>query len=172
MKKTIFALMMLASFVAAQAQGLTGKLWAAQIDEKSGDELIALSFNADNTMNMHLEGVETEKSDEMDLILTIDVDVPGTYTLKGDKLTINLDQDKATVDFDLDIDGADDATKSFVLGMLKSEIDKEKGKLAKEMFKDIPFNNVPFTVKKVTATTLVIADVDDEYEFVAIPQDQ
>lgn len=169
MKKTFFTLMLiLASVVTINAQSLTGKTWIADLSE-DGDKTIAnLTFNDDGSMTMKLDVSSVEDAGGMQMIILVDANVPGTYTLDGDKLSINFDAKKADMKCDVDLKGLDDATKAMYKGMILGEINKQKASLLDEILGSLPFIKSPIMVKSITDTALNLEIEGQAFELKAV----
>ena len=93
------------------------------------------------------------------------VTVPGTYTLSGKDLKMNLNRSKAEVEFDYDVKGMNAKAKAVMDKEMKSQFDGMK-----KEFKDMMLNGMPkmHNMKIVTLESkkLVIKDDDgDEIPF-------
>ena len=140
MKKTLFTLiLMIASAFAINAQNLTGKEWCTMIPDEDGNE-IAFEMTFENNGSCEIEVVEVEEMKESGakIIIEVELDIPGTYTLNGKDLKLNLDKGKTKVDIDVDIEGLDAQTKAMMKQMIKPELEKGKNEAKEELLKIVP----------------------------------
>ena len=140
MKKTLFTLMlMIASAFAINAQSLTGKEWCTMIPDEDGNQIaLEMTFKDNGSCEIELVAVEEMKEIGAKLIIEVEIDIPGTYTLKEDNLNVTLIKEKAKVDFDVDIEGVDAQTKALMKQMIKPELEKNKEEVINESLKSLP----------------------------------
>lgn len=159
MKKTIFTLMlMIASAITVNAQSLTGKEWCTMIPDEEGNEIaLEMEFKQNGLCEIELETKENINEGGMNMVIEVDLDVPGTYTLEGKKLDVKLKKESAKIDIDCDINGVDAQTKAMVKQMMKPELEKSKLEVQQEMLKSLP-NLEGMSIVSLDDNTLVIAD--------------
>ncbi len=140
MKKTLFTLMlMIASALAINAQSLTGKEWCTMIPDEDGNQIaLEMTFKDNGSCEIELVAVEEMKESGAKMIIEVEIDIPGTYTLNGKNLNIKLAKEKAKVDFDVDIEGVDAQTKALMKQMIKPELEKNKEEVINESLKSLP----------------------------------
>lgn len=100
MKKILFAFIALTAVMSVQAQSLCGSWRSMQPDvatEEDGTMMIqnlTYTFSEDGTYSMVDElTISTEPAPTMALEVATNIDVRGTYTLEGDKLTLTPNMD-------------------------------------------------------------------------------
>lgn len=169
MKKSLFTLMlMLVSVLALNAQSLTGKEWFTKLSPDDGGEVfVTLNFEKNGTCEMLVATDYHIEQDGVPITVAGGVTVPGTYTLNGKDLKMNLNRSKAEVEFDYEVKGMDTKTKAIMDKTMKSEFDGMK-----KEFKDMMLNGMPkmHNLKIITLESkkLVIKDDDgDEIPFFA-----
>lgn len=160
-------MLMLASMITVNAQSLTGKTWTTDLSEDNEKSIVNFNFNDDGTMKMVLDAESTEDAGGMKMVIILKADVPGTYTLDGDKLSLKFDNKKADVKCDVDLVGLDATTKSMYKGMILGEINKQKAALLDEVLGSLPFSKDPIIVKSVTDKELVFEIDGTELKFTA-----
>ena len=169
MKKSVLALLlMIVSVLALNAQSLTGKEWYTKLSPDDGGEVfVTLTFEKNGTCEMLVATDYQIKIDGVPISVAGGVTVPGTYTLSGKDLKMNLNRSKAEVEFDYDVKGMNAKAKAVMDKVMKSEFDGMK-----KEFKDMMLNGMPkmHNMKIVTLESkkLVIKDDDgDEIPFFA-----
>ena len=167
MKESIFTLMlMFVSVFALNAQNLTGKEWFTKLSPDDGGEVfVTLTFEKNGTCEMLVATDYHIKQDGVPITVAGGVTVPGTYTLNGKDLKMNLNRSKAEVEFDYDVKGMDAKTKAIMDKTMEPEFNGMK-----KEFKDMMLNGMPkmHNMKIVTLESkkLVIKDDDgDEIPF-------
>ena len=169
MKKAVFSLMlMLASVVAVNAQSLTGKDWCTMIPDEDGTQIaFQMNFENNGTCKIELVAVQDMSESGMKMSIGMELDIPGTYKLNDKDLKLNLDREKAKVDIDIDVEGVDAQTKAMVKSMMKSEIEKGKSEVKKELLEVVPdLENMK--IVSLDKNRLVLADnTGAEMEFYA-----
>lgn len=167
MKESIFTLMlMFVSVFALNAQNLTGKEWFTKLSPDDGGEVfVTLTIEKNGTCEMLVATDYQIKQDGVPISVAGGVIVPGTYTLNGKDLKMNLNRSKAEVEFDYEVKGMDAKTKAIMDKTMKPEFDGMK-----KEFKDMMLNGMPkmYNMKIVTLESkkLVIKDDDgDEIPF-------
>lgn len=140
MKKAIFTLVLIiAQIVTVNAQGLTGKEWCTMIPDEDGNDIaFEMTFENNGSCGIEVIAVEEMKESGAKMIIDVQLDIPGTYTLNGKDLKLNLDKGKAKVDIDVDIEGMDAQTKTMMKQMIKPELEKGKNEVKEELLKVIP----------------------------------
>lgn len=165
MKKTIFTLMfVLASTLVINAQSLTGKQWCTKIADEDGQEIVLiLSFEENGSCEVVMAVEEDMKEDGVPIELYAGVAIPGTYTLNGKDIKLNLNKGKTNVEIDYDIKGMDAKTKSLMDKQIRSEIDGMKGEFKKMMLDGMPnMDNIKIVSldnKKLVVTLSVGAEL-------------
>ena len=103
MKKTLFTLMlMLVSAFVMNAQSLTAHQWGTKLADDDGkDVLVALAFDKNGACELQVGAEHQMKEDGVPINILGSVAVPGTYTLNGKDLTMDLNRGQAEVDFDM-----------------------------------------------------------------------
>ena len=167
MKKSVLTLMlMLVSVLALNAQSLTGKEWFTKLSPDDGGEVfVTLTFEKNGTCEMLVATDYQIKQDGVPISVAGGVTVPGTYTLSGKDLKMNLNRSKAEVEFDYDVKGMNAKTKAIMDKTMEPEFNGMK-----KEFKDMMLNGMPkmHNMKVVTLESkkLVIKDDDgDEIPF-------
>ena len=173
MKKTIFTLMLLfASALAINAQSLTSNAWFTMIDLAEEEKAaFVINFNDDGTCAIAIGADQVMNEEGMKMTIAMTAKVPGTYTLNGKDLNMNLDNDNATVDIDYEIEGIDASTKKMMDAMIKPELEKQKPEIKKMILGSLPkMNNLK--VVTVSKEKLVLADAatDEELTFMPAPE--
>ena len=159
MKKTLFTLMlMLVSALAINAQSLTGKEWCTMIPDEDGNQIaFEMKFENNGTCEIELAAIQEMKESGMKMSIGIELEVPGTYKLNGKDLSLNLNREKAKIDFDVDFEGVDSQTKAMMMQMIKPELEKGKAEAKKEMLNSLPDLN-GLKVVSLDNNRLVLAD--------------
>jgi len=159
---------MLVSVLTLDAQSLTGKEWFTKLSPDDGGEVfVTLTFEKNGSCEMLVATDYQIKIDGVPISVAGGVTVPGTYTLSGKGLKMNLIRNKAEVEFDYEVKGMDAKTKAIMDKEMKSQFDGMK-----KEFKDMMLNGMPkmHDMKIVTLESkkLVIKDDDgDEIPFFA-----
>ena len=140
MKKTFFTLlMMLVSALVLTAQSLTAHQWGTKLaDEDGKDVLVSLYFDKNGTCELLVGAEHQMKEDGVPITIMGSVTVPGTYTHKGDDLTMDLNRGKAEVDFDYEIKGMDASTKAKMDKQIRGELNGLKGEFKNTMLDGMP----------------------------------
>ena len=89
--------------------------------------------------------------------IAIELVIPGTYKLDGQDLSVNLNNEKAKIDLDVDIEGVDAQTKAMMIQMIKPELEKGKAEAKKELLKMLP-NMGNMKVVSLDNHRLILAD--------------
>lgn len=173
MKKTLFTLMLiLSSALMLNAQSLTGKSWAAQLDDGQGHDVkMVMELNKGGDCLIALLAQLPMNKDGTKILVEADAAVPGTYTVTGKALNVNLAKGNAQVELNTKLLNSDlDAgTRKKLEGILNNELIKQKKDILEGMLECIP-NMKNATIKTLTDTKLVIAAASgQEMEFVAVP---
>ena len=159
---------MLVSVLTLDAQSLTGKEWFTKLSPDDGGEVfVTLTFEKNGSCEMLVATDYQIKIDGVPISVAGGVTVPGTYTLSGKDLKMNLIRNKAEVEFDYEVKSMDAKTKAIMDKEMKSQFDGMK-----KEFKDMMLNGMPkmHDMKIVTLESkkLVIKDDDgDEIPFFA-----
>ena len=140
MKKTFFTLvLMLMSAIVINAQSLTAHQWGTKlISEDNQEVLVELTFEQNGTCELQVGAEHQMKEDGVPINILGSVAVPGTYTLKGKDLTMDLNRGKAEVDFDYEIKGMDKETKAKMDKQIRNELNGLKGEFKKTMLDGMP----------------------------------
>lgn len=159
MKKTVFTLMlMLVSAFAINAQSLTGKEWCTMVPDEDGNQIaFEMKFENNGTCEIELAAIQEMKESGMKMSIAMELEVPGTYKLNGKDLSLNLNREKAKIDFDVDFEGVDSQTKAMMMQMIKPELEKGKAEAKKEMLNSLPDLN-GLKVVSLDNNRLVLAD--------------
>lgn len=162
-----------------QAQSIIGS-WTTDAREligvdndmcKKADCIFTFNQNGTAAMTWDLTMFMNEE-EGMSMDMGIKVAMSGTYTKKGQEVTLDLDKDKTTVDlYKLELNLAPEMesalaavgmTKAQMVEMIKNQIDP------KEMMSDVEDLNGTFYIRTLTATQLVLGDdgvdADDDGE--------
>lgn len=172
MKKTIVTLLLIAaSVVAMQAQSLTGKTWAAQLDDGAGHDFkLVMEFENGGECLVAILSQLPMEEDGVKIDITADAAIPGSYTVNGKKLDVKLAKSNAKMDLNVDLSrsGVPAANRKMAETMLKSELEKQKKELLDEIMECVP-NLKNATIKTLTDTKLVLVDASgQEMEFAAV----
>ena len=140
MKKSIFTLvLMLVSVFVINAQSLTAHQWGTKlISEDNQEVLVSLYFDKNGTCELMVGAEHQMKEDGVPIDIMGSVTVPGTYTHKGDDLTLNFNRGKAEVDFDYEIKGMDAKTKAKMDKQIRGELNGLKGEFKSTMLDGMP----------------------------------
>ena len=140
MKKLLFTWMLiLMSAIVVNAQSLTAHQWGTKLADDDGkDVLVALAFDKNGTCELLVGAEHQMKEDGVPITITGSVSVPGTYTLNDKDLTMNLNRDKAEVDFDYEIKGLDKQTKAKMDKQIRGELNGMKGEFKNTMLNGMP----------------------------------
>ena len=161
MKESILTLMlMLVSVLALDAQSLTGKEWYTKLSPDDGGEVfVTLTFEKNGTCEMLVATDYQIKQDGVPISVAGGVTVPGTYTLNGKDLKMNLNRSKAEVEFDYDVKGMNAKAKAVMDKEMKSQFDDMK-----KEFKDMMLDGMPkmHNMKVVTLESKKLVIKDDE----------
>ena len=169
MKKTLFAMMlMLASAIVMNAQSLTGKQWCTVLTSEDGvDVAVALTFDKNGSCELVVAAEDEMKVDGVPITMMGEVTVPGTYTLNGKDLKMNLNRAKAEVDVDYEVKGMDAKTKAAMDKEIRAELNGIKKDFKKTMLDGMPkMNNMK--VVTLESKRLILKDDDgDDIPFYA-----
>ena len=84
-------MLMLVSALAVNAQSLTAHQWGTKLADNDGkDVLVALAFDKNGACELLVGAEHQMKEDGVPITITGSVSVPGTYTLNGEDLTMDL----------------------------------------------------------------------------------
>ena len=169
MKKTLITLMlMLVSAIVMNAQSLTGKQWCTVLtSEDNVDVAVALTFDKNGTCEL-VVGTEHEmKIDGVPITIVGGVTVPGSYTLNGKDLKMNINRGKAEVDIDYEVKGMDAKTKAAMDKQIRGKINGFKKEFKQTMLDGMPkMNNMK--IVSLESKRLILKDDDgDEIPFYA-----
>ena len=130
---------MLASVIAINAQSLTAHQWGTKLADDDGkDVLVALAFDKNGACELLVGAEHQMKEDGVPITITGSVSVPGTYTLNGKDLTMDLNKNKAEVDFDYEIKGMDAKTKAKMDKQIRGELNSYKNEFKNTMLNGMP----------------------------------
>lgn len=99
---------------------------------------MTLTFEKNGTCEMLVATDYHIKQDGVPITVAGGVTVPGTYTLNGKDLKMNLNRSKAEVEFDYDVKGMDAKTKAIMDKTMEPEFNGMK-----KEFKDMMLNGMP-----------------------------
>ena len=120
-------------------QGLTGKQWCTVLNDEDGEGVaVALTFEKNGTCELVIAVEQQMKEDGVPINILGSVAVPGTYTLNGKDLTMDLNKGQAEVDFDYEIKGMDAKTKALMDKQIRNELNSLKGEFKKTMLDGMP----------------------------------
>ena len=163
MKKLMISLLMLmACSVQGFAADLLGK-WKTTINDDGNDMLCEVTINANDLV---FAVTASEEDDEMGTLAML-VEIPGTYTRKGNNLRINLQKDR--IDIKLKefkpknpelkkLLEEDPKAKDAFMVLIESMISAYKD----QMMGEGDILNGEVTIKELTATTLTLEDETDK----------
>ena len=127
------------SVIVLNAQSLTDKQWGTKLaDEDGKDVLVSLTFEKNGTCELLVGAEHQMKEDGVPINILGSVAVPGTYTLNGDDLKMDLNRGKAEVDFDYEIKGMDAKTKAKMDKQISNELNSLKGEFKNTMLDGMP----------------------------------
>ena len=170
MKKLFFTLMlMFVSAIALNAQSLTGKQWATKLLDEEGNEIVVSLYFDENGACEMLVGTDYEiKEDGVPIDIMGSVSGPGTYTLNGKDLIMDLNRGKAEVDFDYEIKGMDAKTKALMDKQIRNELNSLKGEFKKTMLDGMPKMHHMKIVKLTNKELILQIDNGKEMPFYAL----
>ena len=132
-------MLMLMSVIVLNAQSLTDKQWGTKLADDDGkDVLVSLTFDTNGTCELLVGAEHQMKEDGVPINILGSVAVPGTYTLDGKDLTMNLNRGKAEVDFDYEIKGMDAKTKAKMDKQIRGDLNSLKGEFKQTMLDGMP----------------------------------
>lgn len=172
MKRTLFTLMLIiASVMAIQAQSLTGKSWAASLDDGEGHDIkMVMEFENGGECMVAVLAQLPMQEDGVKINISTDAAIPGSYAVSGKKLEMKLAKSNAKMDINVDMgsSGIPAANRKMAESMMKSELEKQKKELLNEIMEFIPNLNGA-TIKTITDSKLVLVDASGkEMEFAAV----
>lgn len=170
MKKSFFTLMlMLMTVIAVNAQSLTAHQWGTKLADDDGkDVLVALAFDKNGACELLVGAEHQMKEDGVPITITGSVTVPGTYTLNGENLTIDLNRSQAEVDFDYEIKGMDAKTKAKMDKQIRGDLNGLKGEFKKTMLDGMPKMHNMQIVKLTNKELILKIDNGREMPFYAL----
>jgi hypothetical protein len=170
MKKSLFTLMlMLMSAIVLNAQSLTAHQWGTKLTDDDGkDVLVALAFDKNGACELLVGAEHQMKEDGVPITITGSVTVPGTYTLDGKNLTMDLNRGKAEVDFDYEIKGMDAKTKAKMDKQIRGELNGMKGEFKNTMLNGMPKMHKMKIVKLTSSELTLQIDNGREMPFYAL----
>ena len=132
-------MLMLLSAIAVNAQSLTAHQWGTKLADDDGkDVLVVLAFDKNGACELLVGAEHQMKEDGVPITITGTVSVPGTYTLNGKDLTMDLNKSQAEVDFDYEIKGMDAKTKAKMDKQIRGELNSYKGEFKNTMLNGMP----------------------------------
>lgn len=163
MKRLTISLLMLIGICAQGfAADLTGK-WKTTINDNGKDMLCVLTFMQKDIL---FSVTISEDDDEMG-ILTVVVDIPGSYTREGNKVNVSLNKEGLSLKLKefkpkdeelkkmLEENGeAKEAVMQLIEGLISAYKDQMMG--------EDNFFGGELNIKKVTATTLILSDEEGQ----------
>lgn len=172
MKKTIFTLLLaIAAVFSIQAQSITGKSWAAALDDGQGHDLkMVMEFESESQCMVALFGEVPMVEDGVKINVSVQAAVPGTYTVSGKKLDVKLSSSSAHIDIDASIGnmGGNESVKKQAASIIKGELEKQKKEILSGLMECVP-NLKNATIKSVTDSQLVLVEAaGQEMQFVAV----
>lgn len=158
---------MLMAALTISAQSVVGRWLGAPQDEGSGDDIsIGMVLNDDNTGAMLICSPQVENIDEgVSMVLDFCVEVECSWQVDGNTLTIVYNIDSANLQYSIDFEGVDDATKGVLMPMATSSIEQQKDSILEDMKSSLPTEPDVYTISQLTDTELII--VDDEGQVTA-----
>ena len=170
MKKSIFTLaLMLVSVFVLNAQSLTAHQWGTKlISDDNQEVLVELTFEKDGTCGLLVGAEHQMKEDGVPINILGSVAVPGTYTLNGKDLTMDLNKGQAEVDFDYEIKGMDAKTKALMDKQIRGELNGMKGEFKKTMLDGMPKMHNMKIVKLTNKELTLQIDNGKEMPFYAL----
>lgn len=108
------------------------------------------------------------KEDGVPITITGSVTVPGTYTLNGKDLKMDLDKSQAEVDFDYEIKGMDAKTKALMDKQISNELNGLKGEFKNTMLNGMPKMKKMKIVKLTNKELTLQIDNGKEMPFYAL----
>ena len=169
MKKTLLTLMLaIVSAIVLNAQSLTGKQWFTKLTSEDDMEIVVgLTFEKNGTCELVMATEYEMKDDDVPIDFAGSVTVPGTYTLSGNDLKMNLLKRKAEAELGYDIKGMDARTKALLDKEIEADIKALKKEFKNDMLDGLPtLHNVK--IVSLDSHRLIIKDDDgDEIPFYA-----
>ena len=157
------------SVIALNAQSLTDKQWGTKLaDEDGKDVLVSLTFEKNGTCELLVGAEHQMKEDGVPINILGSVAVPGTYTLNGDDLKMDLNRGKAEVDFDYEIKGMDAKTKAKMDKQISNDLNSLKGEFKNTMLDGMPKMHNMKIVKLSNKELILKIDNGREMPFYAL----
>ncbi len=170
MKKSFLSLLlMFVSVMVLNAQSLTAHQWGTKLADDDGkDVLVALAFDKNGACELLVGAEHQIKEDGVPITITGSVTVPGTYTLNGKDLTMDLNKGQAEVDFDYEIKGMDAKTKKLMDKQIRSDLNGLKGEFKNTMLNGMPKMHNMKIVKLTNKELTLQIDNGKEMPFYAL----
>ena len=170
MKKSFLSLLlMFVSVMVLNAQSLTAHQWGTKLTDDDGkDVLVALAFDKNGACELLVGAEHQIKEDGVPITITGSVTVPGTYTLNGKDLTMDLNKGQAEVDFDYEIKGMDAKTKKLMDKQIRSDLNVLKGEFMNTMLNGMPKMHNMKIVKLTNKELTLQIDNGKEMPFYAL----
>ena len=169
MKKLFLSLMLLVSAIALNAQSLASHNWGTKLASEDGvDIAVVLVFDESGACELQIGADYQIKEDDVPINLEGYVTVPGTYTLNGKNLTMNLERSKAEVGIDYEIKGMDANTKAKMDKEIRAEIDGMKNEFKNMMLDGMPKMHNMQIVKLDNKNLVLKDDNGDDIPFYAL----
>ena len=157
------------SVIVLNAQSLTDKQWGTKLaDEDGKDVLVSLTFEKNGTCELLVGAEHQMKEDGVPINILGSVAVPGTYTLNGDDLKMDLNRGKAEVDFDYEIKGMDAKTKAKMDKQISNDLNSLKGEFKNTMLDGMPKMHNMKIVKLSNKELILKIDNGREMPFYAL----
>ncbi len=155
MRTRLFTLLLvLTTAMMAQAQSLTGKIWATMMGEESTKVVLKIGFIDDRCFAQVIYlGKHTIEGET--LTSGAQFGVEGPYTLNNNILNIKFDIDHSEFAYDVSIEGGDESTKGVKEKLMKASTEDK----TKKMIIDLVTQFEKCTIKQLTETRLVLDNV-------------